>query len=824
MRLAAGRRLPDRHPAPVPPSARSRRSARHHRRRGDRLHRAVPGDQAQGRRQVLSRVPRTSRVRRFHFEVRDDATTRCSRRRRRSRPTTSGRASWSSRKRRRRTTPSTATRTVYNALPDGGSRQAGAVPRDRRRAPRRRGDGPDAGQLRSARTPTRSCGSTARTAPSSPPSTPSTRCRDDRTSAPRTAGPWHARTFASCRRRRSSTTCADASVAGNPYLLQTYIHNADLRWELFPSGAEVLAASGFYKYFENPIERTPSRATATTSTSETRTTRTRSASSWRRGSTAAAFGPGSSRSTSARTSPTSTLASKIRSRRSTARSVTTTRAAAGTVAVRRQRRDRIPQGRNAAVAALQRVRSAAIAEVGTTEPATSTSRRSTALDITLNQKLPRGLTLKVSGTNLLNQRVSFRQGHKDDDHGRRDLRLPARRGRACDLGMVLRRGKQVAKQGDTAMTTKTRNVLSATAFGAGAVGIGMLALGLAMTGPACSDSKVSTPGTAGTSGSRGGTTGSAGTGGSAGDGTGGDTAAPAATAGRGAGGATAGTGGGDRRHRRRDRRAAVERAARPAPRPRPSPSPAMITASTTWTSCNIYLLPSDTKVAVRAPAMLTIEPGTVIKAAGNSALVITQGAKIIADGTPSAPIVFTSNKAVGQRAPGDWGGLIIMGKAPQNTNANSTPPSATATFEAYGTADPDGSVRRHRSGRQQRLAQVRPHRVRRLRLHAEPRVEQPHAVRRRARHDDRLHPVPQGRGRLDRVLRRHRQRQAPRAHPERGRRLRHRQRLAGQGAVRRHPARHAAAAPTRRTATSRTTTRTRRRTRPFRARCRSSTT
>ena len=31
-----------------------------------------------------------------------------------------------------------------------------------------------------------------------------------------------------------------------------------------------------------------------------------------------------------------------------------------------------------------------------------------------------------------------------------------------------------------------------------------------------------------------------------------------------------------------------------------------------------------------------------------------------------------------------------MGKAPQNTNANSTPPSATATFEAYGTADPDG--------------------------------------------------------------------------------------------------------------------------------------
>jgi hypothetical protein len=95
-------------------------------------------------------------------------------------------------------------------------------------------------------------------------------------------------------------------------------------------------------------------------------------------------------------------------------------------------------------------------------------------------------------------------------------------------------------------------------------------------------------------------------------------------------------------------------------------------------------------VAVRAPAVLTIEAGTVIKGQGNSALVITQGAKIVAEGTKDAPIVFTSNKAVGQRAAGDWGGIIIMGKAPQNTNANSTPPSPTATFEAYGTADPDG--------------------------------------------------------------------------------------------------------------------------------------
>lgn len=44
------------------------------------------------------------------------------------------------------------------------------------------------------------------------------------------------------------------TVQGNPDLVRTYIHNFDLRWELFPSGTEVFAASAFYKIFENPIE------------------------------------------------------------------------------------------------------------------------------------------------------------------------------------------------------------------------------------------------------------------------------------------------------------------------------------------------------------------------------------------------------------------------------------------------------------------------------------------------------------------------------------------------------------------------------------------
>jgi hypothetical protein len=44
------------------------------------------------------------------------------------------------------------------------------------------------------------------------------------------------------------------NVQGNPDLKRTFIHNYDARWELFPSGTEVLAASGFYKQFLDPIE------------------------------------------------------------------------------------------------------------------------------------------------------------------------------------------------------------------------------------------------------------------------------------------------------------------------------------------------------------------------------------------------------------------------------------------------------------------------------------------------------------------------------------------------------------------------------------------
>ena len=44
-------------------------------------------------------------------------------------------------------------------------------------------------------------------------------------------------------------------LSGNPDLGRTLISNYDLRWEWFVNSGEVLAASGFYKYFVDPIER-----------------------------------------------------------------------------------------------------------------------------------------------------------------------------------------------------------------------------------------------------------------------------------------------------------------------------------------------------------------------------------------------------------------------------------------------------------------------------------------------------------------------------------------------------------------------------------------
>ena len=115
-----------------------------------------------------------------------------------------------------------------------------------------------------------------------------------------------------------------------------------------------------------------------------------------------------------------------------------------------------------------------------------------------------------------------------------------------------------------------------------------------------------------------------------------------------------------------------------------------INTTTTLTSDKVWTLKGY--VYVTDGAKLIIQPGTTIisDVAEKGALCIERGAQIIAEGTATKPIIFTSGKAVGERSPGDWGGIIILGKA--KTNRSSEPTIEGGIGRAFGgTNDADNS-------------------------------------------------------------------------------------------------------------------------------------
>ncbi|MVT06638.1 hypothetical protein [Chitinophaga tropicalis] len=126
-----------------------------------------------------------------------------------------------------------------------------------------------------------------------------------------------------------------------------------------------------------------------------------------------------------------------------------------------------------------------------------------------------------------------------------------------------------------------------------------------------------------------------------------------------------------------------------------------ITANQTLKADKKYLLSGF--VYVKSGATLTIEPGTVIvgEKATQGALVITRGGKIQAEGTAAKPIIFTSAQPAGARSQGDWGGIIILGKAKVNATAGEAKiegglvPTAGGDEKQYiwygGTDDADNS-------------------------------------------------------------------------------------------------------------------------------------
>lgn len=105
------------------------------------------------------------------------------------------------------------------------------------------------------------------------------------------------------------------------------------------------------------------------------------------------------------------------------------------------------------------------------------------------------------------------------------------------------------------------------------------------------------------------------------------------------------------------------------------PAGSLAAGNVTWTADKIYKLVGFVRVGEEAvkgtitkKTVLTIEAGTLIigDRATKGTLIVQRGSQIIANGTATNPIVMTSERAVGEREAGDWGGLVICGQAPNN--------------------------------------------------------------------------------------------------------------------------------------------------------------
>ena len=101
----------------------------------------------------------------------------------------------------------------------------------------------------------------------------------------------------------------------------------------------------------------------------------------------------------------------------------------------------------------------------------------------------------------------------------------------------------------------------------------------------------------------------------------------------------------------------------------------VIEGNVTWTKDKIYRLKGYVRVGEEAVSgtitkkgQLTIQAGTIIigDKATKGTLIVQRESKLIAEGTAAEPIIFTSAEGIGSRSPGDWGGVVICGKAPNN--------------------------------------------------------------------------------------------------------------------------------------------------------------
>lgn len=95
----------------------------------------------------------------------------------------------------------------------------------------------------------------------------------------------------------------------------------------------------------------------------------------------------------------------------------------------------------------------------------------------------------------------------------------------------------------------------------------------------------------------------------------------------------------------------------------------------------------NSRATIRFAAGSVIVSDTVQK----GALIIERNSRLYAEGTETEPIIFTSGKPAGQRKPGDWGGIVLLGNAPTNR-------STTPIIEGGINSDYGGSIVNDNSG------------------------------------------------------------------------------------------------------------------------------
>ena len=120
-----------------------------------------------------------------------------------------------------------------------------------------------------------------------------------------------------------------------------------------------------------------------------------------------------------------------------------------------------------------------------------------------------------------------------------------------------------------------------------------------------------------------------------------------------------------------------------------------IIADTTLTLADSPVKLAGNKVKIKNGATLTIEPGVKICGESQAYLIVTQGAKIMANGTEAEPIVFTSEAACegAPAAAGQWGGVTLLGNAITNEadTIRYEVDESDADFAYGGTNDADNS-------------------------------------------------------------------------------------------------------------------------------------